>query len=51
MKRKKRKRGKCKRCSKRTTHTEQVILSNSIDDDDYKLVFFCVKCTRETPEG
>ena len=47
MKRKKRKRGKCVRCMKITTHTEQVLLSGKID---YKLCFMCKQCVRETPE-
>ncbi|MHC4397489.1 MAG: hypothetical protein ACYS1A_17750 [Planctomycetota bacterium] len=48
MKRRKRKRGKCRRCNKITTHTEQIIESGSID---YELAFFCIQCTKETPEG
>lgn len=48
MRRKKRKIGKCLRCRVRTTHTEQILPSG---DANYKLVFFCLKCTKITPEG
>lgn len=46
LRRKKRKRGKCKRCGVITTHTEFIIYDGYID---YRLEFFCKKCTKETP--